>query len=138
MWALVKRSDTLLFVSRGVLGFSGALRLPEQWQQGATESVRLRFFGIIPGWMHTLTFVEICDSQRCLVTQEGGGLVAVWNHRIQVSTGLQQTCIYTDDVEVRAGLFTLPVWLFAQFFYRYRQRRWRILVRRFQTGSTCP
>jgi hypothetical protein len=29
---------------------------------------------------------------------------------------------YTDDVEIHAGPFTVPAWLFAQAFYFHRQR----------------
>jgi transglutaminase-like putative cysteine protease len=43
---------------------------------------------------------------------------------------------YTDTVEVRAGPLTVIVWMFAQAFYRHRQRRWRSLVRHgFRFGS---
>jgi hypothetical protein len=41
-----------------------------------------------------------------------------------------------DTVEVRAGVLTPFIWLFAQLFYRHRQRRWRALVaRRFAYGA---
>ena len=45
---------------------------------------------------------------------------------------------YRDTVEIHAGLGTLPAWLFAQLFYRHRQRRWRALAARdfdYETGA---
>lgn len=32
-------------------------------------------------------------------------------------------------VEIRAGVLTPLVWLFAQVFFRYRQMRWRSLLK---------
>nr|WP_297401771.1 hypothetical protein [uncultured Marinobacter sp.] len=131
VWALVKRSGTLLFVCKGLLGFAGAERFPEEWSEGETVVTRLLFFGFIPAWQHTLTFQEVSDRKRVLYTKEGGGLVPIWKHFMQVSPGEKQTCTYIDDVEIRAGVFTLLVWLYAHIFYRYRQLRWRALLRRF-------
>ena len=88
------------------------------------------FFGLVPAWKHSITFQKIDDSKRVLFTKEGGGLVPVWNHLIQVTPEQNGTCRYTDDVDVKAGVLTLLVWLFANIFYRYRQLRWRILLRR--------
>jgi ligand-binding SRPBCC domain-containing protein len=130
VWALVRKSDTLLFVTRGFLGFSGSHRFPTEWREGSTENTRLMFFGLIPAWKHSITFQEIDDSRRVLFTKEGGGLVPVWNHLIQVTPEQNETCSYTDDVEVKAGVLTLLVWLYANIFYRYRQFRWRLLLRR--------
>jgi ligand-binding SRPBCC domain-containing protein len=130
VWALVRRSDTLLFITRGFLGFSQSEKFPTQWQEGSTENTRLLFFGHIPAWKHSITFQEINDSNRVLYTQEGGGLVPVWNHLIQVTPVQNGTCVYIDDVDVKAGLLTILVWLFANVFYRYRQLRWRLLLRR--------
>jgi hypothetical protein len=35
---------------------------------------------------------------------------------------------YTDEVEIHAGLLTVPAWLFALAFYGHRQRRLNRLV----------
>ena len=35
---------------------------------------------------------------------------------------------YTDEVSIDAGLFTLPIYIYAFIFYSYRQMRWRKLV----------
>jgi hypothetical protein len=37
--------------------------------------------------------------------------------------------LYRDQVTIQAGMFTPFIWLFAQLFYRHRQRRWRQLAR---------
>jgi len=131
VWALVKRNSTLLFVCGGLLGFAGAKLFPQQWCEGNKENTRLLFFGFIPAWQHTLYFQEVSDRNRVLRTEEGGGLISAWNHFIQVSPCEKQTCTYVDDVEIRAGVFTVLMWLYAHIFYRYRQLRWRVLLRNF-------
>ncbi len=129
VWALVKQSGTLLFVCKGLLGFGGSERFPQQWREGSIEVTRLMFFGCVPAWKHTLRFERIDDDQRILATEEGGGLVPVWNHVIQVVPDGNRTSTYSDEVNIEAGIFTIVVWLYAHGLYRYRQRRWRKLLR---------
>lgn len=134
VWSLVKQSSTLLYVTRGLLGFAGADGFPREWRQGARIDTRLLFFGVLPGWRHQLTVIEVSEAKRELFTEEGGGVVQVWNHRITVEAREGPHCRYTDEVEVGAGLLTPLVWLYAKLFYRYRQWRWRSLLRRSTSG----
>jgi hypothetical protein len=57
------------------------------------------------------------------------GLVSVWDHRIELTDFYGMTR-YADVVEVHAGVLTPVMWLFAQVFYRHRQRRLNRLVGR--------
>lgn len=63
-------------------------------------------------------------------SSEGGGPVTTWNHTIRLKPGAGGACRYTDEIEIRAGLGTPAVFLFAQVFYRYRQYRWHRFVKR--------
>jgi|SRR5690606_26722648 len=136
VWELVKLSGTLVYVSRGLLGFAGAERFPLEWEEGMEVETRLLFLGVLPGWRHRLTFAEVDDARRTLATREEGGPVRRWNHVISVAPLDSQRCRYTDEVEIEAGPFTPFVWLFANIFYRHRQRRWRSLLER--TGGLRP
>ena len=130
VWKLVKRSSTLLYVTRGLMGFKSlASDLPSEWQQGNTEKLRIMLFGIIPAWSHQISFKEISNSKMTMLTHESGGVVETWNHNISVKPVDKNNCYYTDDVEIKAGIFTPIIWLYAHFFYRYRQLRWRLLVK---------
>jgi hypothetical protein len=62
------------------------------------------------------------------------GLIKVWDHKISITTDAGRTR-YNDSVTIHAGVLTLPVWLFAQAFYRHRQRRWRLLARQLTAGE---
>lgn len=75
VWEKVKLSGTRVYVSRGVLGYSGAERFPPEWEEGMAVEPRLLFFGVLPAWRRRLTFVEEDDERRRLATREEGGLV---------------------------------------------------------------
>lgn len=54
-------------------------------------------------------------------------LIPKWDHLITIRAA-EGGCLYTDRVEIHAGVFTPFVWSFAWLFYRHRQRRWVHLV----------
>jgi hypothetical protein len=87
----------------------------------------LRFLGVLPGWTHTLRVERL--AEREIASREHGGPVKQWNHTLTFEPTSPSTCRYTDSVEVRAGVATPLVALFAHLIYRYRQARWRALAR---------
>ena len=127
-WTAVKQSATLVYVTRGLLGFAADV-FPAVWQEGGRVRTRLFVFGCIPAWTHELHFVRIDDEHRELYTNERGGLISAWNHRIRVAPEADGRCSYTDEVQLQARFFTPLVWFFAHIFYRYRQHRWQRLAR---------
>ncbi|MBS3784703.1 MAG: hypothetical protein KGY78_09710 [Anaerolineae bacterium] len=129
VWEALLRRDTLLYVTRGMLGFRGRERWPDVFHQGMEIETRLVFWHLIPGWKHTLRIVRVDKESKELVSEESGGPVQKWNHRIRLEREAAQKCNYTDEVEIEAGPLTAVIWAFAQVFYRYRQMRWRRLAR---------
>ena len=130
VWQAVKQTVTLLHVMRVIIGLSTAQALPKQWEVGDVRRVRLVFFHLIPAWQHEIRVTKVDDALRELWTEESGGPVETWNHRIRVESRGQRVSRYSDEVEIRAGWLTAPVALFAQLFYRYRQWRWRALAKK--------
>ena len=49
-WGLVRKTSTMLYVCRGLLGVAGADELPETWHEGATVRRRLLLFGSSYFW----------------------------------------------------------------------------------------
>jgi len=130
-WELAKQSNTLLYVTRGLMGFKSIeSSLPDEWQEGKTEKLRIMLFGIIPAWCHQITFKNISNKNKVMLTHESGGVVNTWNHLISIKAADSFNCNYTDEVEIKAGMFTPLIWLYAHIFYRYRQLRWRFLVKK--------
>ena len=125
--ALIKR-DTFLYITRGLLGFAGADKWPDQFRQGDTIETRLLFFHLLPAWRHTLYVVGLDEAKGELTSREAGGPIRQWNHRITIERAAGDRCRYTDEIDIKAGLLTPLVWVYAHGFYRYRQRRWRRLA----------
>ena len=102
--------------------------LPERFG-AARYRTRLMLGGRLSIGEHTL------DLQ--MPPADGGGrvwhdagysdLIKVWDHQIRLEDYHGMTR-YTDEVEVRAGLLTVPAWLFAYAYYTHRQRRLNRLV----------
>ena len=101
--------------------------VPESLEQGEEISARLWFFGFMPAWEHHLKLVAI--GPREIYSNEHGGPVSTWNHRLTFEPTSDRSCRYTDEIEIEAGLSTLPTVLFAHLVFRWRQRRWRSLAR---------
>lgn len=57
-------------------------------------------------------------------SHEGNEHVPVWNHDIMMEIIDDNHTKYTDRVEIGAGWKTVFVWLWANAFYRHRQRKW--------------
>ncbi len=105
-------------------------QFPERWPEGATLHFRGYLFGFIPIGTHTIFFERIDPAARELQSREGGGLVRRWDHLVRLRPTGEGRTLYSDEILIEAGWLTVFVWLFAQWFYRHRQRRWRRVARR--------
>ncbi len=80
-------------------------------------------------WKHYLKVMRVDNERMEILSNERGGLIRTWNHWIKIDRSADGNALYMDRIEIEAGMMTLPVWLFANLFYRYRQMRWRKLLR---------
>ena len=130
VWDAVQRTDTLRYVTRGLLAFRLDGEAPERLAEGETYRMRLLFFGFLPAWRHEIRVVRLDHAHREIRTEEHGGPVRAWRHRITVDDEGWGSARYLDEIEIAAGVLTPIVWVYAHLLYRYRQRRWRRLARR--------
>lgn len=105
-------------------------QFPEEWAEGEYR-VATRLFGLIPLGQQTIDITFDGSSKDAYAVRDNGhgDLARRWDHRINVVAIDDRWTCYRDTVDVEAGLLTPFVWLFAQGFYRHRQRRWRMLAR---------
>lgn len=130
VWAAVKTTSAFLYVTRGFLGFSGSNRFPAQWQEGDTIHTRIWFFHIIPAlWMHYLRVERVDDAMREIQFREQGGVITTWDHLSRVEETPDGRARYTDQIDMKAGMLTPLVGLFAHIVYHYRQACWHRLAR---------
>ena len=102
--------------------------VPEKWSLGTEYKLKLSFFGIIPVGNHFIKLVELNREENRIISNEHGRLTKVWNHIIKFHAIDDQAVVYTDEIEIKAGILTLSIWLFAHILYRYRQNRWKKLL----------
>ncbi len=76
---------------------------------------------------HHLRVVRVADNE--IYTNEHGGPVKTWNHRLTFEPLTASSCRYTDEIETDPGLLGVPSRLFARLMFRHRHRRWRSLTR---------
>jgi hypothetical protein len=82
--------------------------------------------------IHTIDVAKF--GQANISTCERNAKVPVWNHTITMRSVGRSMTHYTDRVDIQAGRKTLFIWLWANMFYRHRQRRWRKLL----NGAEIP
>ena len=129
IWSAVKTPAAFRRVTRGVLAMPAIQARSNAWGEGETIVGWVFLFGFIPFSRHTLHIAVIDDAARRLGSEERGGLLRTWNHDIVVTPISEERCMYRDHVELDAGIFTPIVALYAHWFYRTRQRRWRALAK---------
>ncbi len=128
--AEVRRSELLLYVSRGVLTFRPLQpdRLPEVWEPGEYK-VQMIWKGFLPlGWQVIGIELGKQGPDVWQIRDNGrGAMIRRWDHLIELRPEGEGTR-YVDRLDVEAGWLTPFVRLFAGQFYRHRQKRWRRLV----------
>lgn len=129
VWAAVKTPAAFRAVTRRLLVMPVIRRRMDEWREGETIVGWVFLFGFLPFSRHHLHIASIDDSTRTLRSQEYGGLITTWNHDIEVTPFGAATCRYRDRIEIDAGIMTPVVVLYARWFYRMRQRRWRALAK---------
>lgn len=127
--AHVQTTRLLQYVAHPLVNFSpvGEAGFPALWTVG-THWVNLRLLGVIPLGRQAIV-ISFPSGESGFRLRDSGhsALITAWDHLItieQCTDGVR----YRDEVQVRAGILTPFVWLFAEIFYRHRQRRWKSLV----------
>ena len=130
LWKEIVKPSSLQFVAAPILFFSPAdgTDLNGKWEINKEYNLRLHFLKFIPFGFHKIIIKNIDTSKNEIVSNESGLLAKVWNHTINFRAINSGRIVYTDVIEIKAGLLTIFIWLFSHFFYRHRQRRWKIFL----------
>lgn len=136
VWQEVQTAQLLTHITAPLITFEPVEPrvLPTTWQE-QNYLVTMKLFGFIPFGKQ---YINISIPQRVhgpgqhlyQIRDNGyGDVIAKWDHLITIKETADGMTDYTDRVEIRAGVLTPLIWLFATIFYRYRQHRWRKLIR---------
>jgi ligand-binding SRPBCC domain-containing protein len=132
VWQHLQTPALLAHVAAPVLRFTPVQPAdwPAVWAEGDYVTA-MHFLGVLPLGRQTVA-IRKGHSQawpRTVRDAGWGQLVRQWDHLITVAADGPCRTRYRDEVTIGAGLLTPFIWLFALFFYRHRQRRWRRLAR---------
>jgi ligand-binding SRPBCC domain-containing protein len=131
VWRHVRTSALLRHVAAPLITFYALepSELPEIWVEGRYR-VGLKIFGWLPFGDQWIVVEHVETPEGYAVRDNGSSrLIRRWDHHITLTDAGGGRTLYRDTLDLEAGLLTLPVYAFAQVFYRHRQRRWRELAR---------
>jgi hypothetical protein len=129
VWPAMLSPVTFLYVCKGLFGVPALSGRSEALRLGERGTGWLFAFHLIPAYRHTIEIVEVDPASKTLRTHEHGGILRSWDHTLHVEPIDERTSRYSDTVDIDAGAATVFVAALATGIYRYRQRRWRKLVR---------
>jgi ligand-binding SRPBCC domain-containing protein len=129
VWAAVRTPAAFRTVTRRLLVMPAIADRHNDWCEGETVVGWVFLFGFLPFSRHHLHVARIDESTRTLSSREFGGVITTWNHDIEVTPIDAASCRYCDRIEIHAGILTSAIVVYARWFYRMRQRRWRALAR---------
>lgn len=133
VWQEVSTSRLLLYVASPILEFVpiGNEPLPAIWSPGE-YMVQMKLLGIVPLGKQAIAISFPTPPEagkHYSVLDDGKGQIAsTWRHLITIEDSGDGRTLYTDEVTVKAGVLTVFIWVFANFFYRHRQNRWKRLI----------
>jgi hypothetical protein len=130
VWRAMQSPATFLYVCRGLFGVPALAGRSEPLRVGERGTAWGFAFHLIPAYQHTIEITEVNETNGTIRTHEHGGILTVWNHTLHVEPIDENTCRYSDTVDIDAGRATAVVAAIGVGIYRYRQRRWHKLVRR--------
>lgn len=132
VWELVVKLETLQYIARPLLAFKPLDFLPGGvFRAGACCRFSLRFLGLFPLGIHRILILS-CNKQEGLIRSfEYGSLTRQWIHTIRVQPAGEGRTLYIDELDMEGicGMTRL-VAAFSRLFYRHRQRRWIVLLRK--------
>lgn len=132
-WNQVLKTRLLVHVSYPLVVFTpiDPPNFPSLWTEGR-YLVKIWLGGVIPFGRQVIS-ISIPESDKGrssyrLRDNGSGSIISTWNHLISIDEAQLGRTVYTDTVDIEAGLLTPFVWLYASLLYRYRQKRWKQLV----------
>ena len=118
LWQDLLDPNALAESMRGAITYIGLPRDPVQ--TGEEFTVKLKRWGWFPMGQWTMRVVERDDQNFVLRSEEHGGLVKLYKHRLSISPTGTTRCEYTDHLDVDAGLLT--PFIFPMFKSMYQKR----------------
>lgn len=127
-------SKTLDYIAKPMVVFEpiDPNGFPENWKNGEYLA-KMKLFGIIPFSSQTIVIEKIKEKNpNEFILRDNGfsSLINTWDHWIFIRKTKNENLVrYIDRIEIHAGILTIFIVIFASIFYRWRQFRWKKLIR---------
>jgi len=130
-WRNLQKSELLEFVCKPRIKFKPLDgHFPKSWKESEKISTKMLFYGFLPfGGTHTLYFEKIDQENKILQTKEWDDAAKIWNHKISLNQHTNKSIYYEDEVIIYGGILTGFITAWAKSFYKFRQRRWQLIVK---------
>ena len=129
-WPAILSPVTFLYVCKGLFGFPALAGRSEPLRAGESGTGWLFALHLLPAYRHTIEVIDVDEATKTVRTHEYGGILKTWNHTLHVEAVDENSCRYSDTIDIDAGPATAIVATAAIGIFRYRQRRWQKLVRK--------
>ena len=98
--------------------------------EGQVVNIRLKYWGWLPLGAWRIEVTRVDNENYILETREGGGVFKSYHHRLELVATGDESCRYTDNLTVDAGIFTPLAAPNVPSIYRerHRQRRARLVA----------
>ena len=124
----VKKTESLFYIAKPLIKFVQLPEhpLPELWEEGKYP-VKMYILGFIPFGKQWIV-ISIDNSNLHIRDNGYSKLIKKWDHNIYLKGVGKNKTLYTDTIEINADILTIFIAMFANIFYRWRQKRWRRLI----------
>lgn len=131
VWDEARKPRLLFHIGHPLMKFTmtDPDHVPDYWDC-CDYLVSLRLYGVIPLGSQTISISYPEPTEQAFYLRDKGHSASIrrWDHLVTVARDAEGT-LYTDYLEIEAGLRTPLVTAFAWWFYAHRQGRLRILDR---------
>ena len=131
----VDMSITLDYIAFPLLVFTpiDSKNYPKIWKNGNYQ-IKMKLFNFIPFGKQYVGIEKLKDNDpnEFILRDNGtGDVIKQWDHWILIKkTENNQVVKYIDRIDIKAGILTPFIWIFANIFYRWRQLRWKRLIKK--------
>jgi hypothetical protein len=124
----VKKTESLFYIAKPLIKFVQLPEhpLPELWKEGKYP-VKMYILGFIPFGKQWIA-ISIYNNNLHIRDNGYSKLIKKWDHNIYLKGVGENKTLYTDTIDINAGILTIFIAMFAKIFYRWRQKRWRRLI----------
>lgn len=124
----IKKSKSLFYIAEPLVKFVEVENhlIPEFWEEGK-YLIKMYILGFIPFGSQWI-IISMDDDIKNIRDNGYSKIIKKWDHNVYLKDIGNNRTLYADTIEINAGILTLFIVLFANIFYRFRQKRWKKLI----------